>query len=329
LPAENAFSLVLSYVAYLKDKGFYGEAYQAARDVLDMVADALEFRDRANDIASLTLIAGTCARMIGEHSDSIRLLTSALHFVRTGGSRERVADILVSLALAHESLGEKHEAITAAEEAATLTPNNSSDYLQAKSVIAGFIDDGTERVRQLRNLWRRATNQQHFVVADNIAIELANLARDTEEALQHLATVRTARDFAYNYVRATIKRIEALLEAGRQDEVNTHDVADLERSYYLAYSQRLTVLFNQCHKIFWQFLESRADYRGQRSLFTYSSFLWRLNGNLEEEGRYAAKLTAALVSASPTAGEPPDPIMRYCRSRLDKLRPALAPPNTG
>ena len=178
-----------------------------------------------------------------------------------------MCDILLSLALTHESLGNKHEAIAAATEVIDRSPNNSADYLQAKAVIAGFTDDRADRIRQLKHFHRRALNYNCYTVADNIALELARESGDPEQTLRHLAAVRTRRELEYNYVRATIRRIETLIQADRLSEINCLDRKVLERSYGLAYSQRLLGIFDWCHRVSWTYFEATHDHSRQRNIF--------------------------------------------------------------
>ncbi len=211
--------------------------------------------------------------MIGEHSAAVTLLSYALPRARSSRVTQRIVDALLSLALAYESLRQKHEAIEAAEEVIKISPNNSADYLQAKAIVAGFGDDERQRIQQLKRLQGRAANHRHYTVADNISIELASAANDPEEKLKHLALVHSRREREYNYVRATVRRVETLLQAGRLSEISELDQRDLLQSYWLAYTQRMSGIFNWCHRVIWEYLDAVGDRDQQRELFRHSSFL--------------------------------------------------------
>lgn len=316
---ENAFALLLSYTTFLQEKNYYGEAYEAAREFIGMVDNDEELAELEIEMTELKLVAGKSARMIGEREAAVDLLSAALPNARRTKSRPRMCDVLLSLAMAHEGLGNKHEAITACEEVIRYSVNNTSDDLQAKAILAGFTEDKADRVGQLKRLHRRAQNFSHYTVADNIALDLAKEAGDPDEVLKHLAMVRTRRELEYNYVRATIRRVETLVKAGRSGEVNDLDRDDLERSYGLAYTQRLHGIFSWCHRVTWAYYEAINDHERQRALFVHSSLLWRLNGERDEEAMYAGKLVANMATAS-SGIDSNDPVMRYCRIRLASLK---------
>jgi tetratricopeptide (TPR) repeat protein len=266
LTVENSLSLIISYVTYLQTKGFYGEAYEASCDFLGLILTDADLADRESEISELQTIGGKCARMIGEKTIAIDLLSKALSTVRGGSNKERVSDVLLSMALSYESLGNKHDAIKNSEEVIKLSPNVSANSIQAKAIIAGFTSDRKERLKKLRALSTRAANHRFYTVADNILLDLAEEAGDPEEALRHLATVRTRRDLEYNYVRATVRRIDTLIKAGRLSEINELDREDLGRCYAMAYSQRLTGIFNYCHRVIWKYLEEIGDIKARIGL---------------------------------------------------------------
>lgn len=317
---QEAMTVALKYVDHLHNKGLYGEGYEAARDVLGIADSIPSLFQCTTEIAEIHIIAGKCARMIGERAASVHLLNAALPDARASGVRSRIESVLISLALAHEGLGNKHEAIQSANEVIELAASNSSNYLQAKAIIAGFEDDEESRQRQLVALERRARNHRHFTVADNIALDLASKATNTDEVLRHLAAVRSRHEREYNYVRATIRRIETLLNAGRASEITDLDRHDLSVSYSLCHSQRLGGVFEWCHRVFWNYLESTGDHRALRQLFLHSSFMWRLKGDVESEVRYVRKLEGHQLQFEKHGGFF-SALIRYCNARLRALLP--------
>ena len=84
---------------------------------------------------------------------------------------------------------------------------------------------------------------------------------NTEEKLKLLAEVRSHGEREYNYVRATIRRVETLLDANRHSDITQIDESDLWKSYALAYSQRLSGIFDWCHRVVWRYLQRRINVR--------------------------------------------------------------------
>lgn len=318
---EEAIRLGLRYVSYLQSKGLYGECYEAAREVLGLTNDFEVYRGFPIENAELKLLAAKCARMVGDRTTSVRLLLEALPTARASGVKGRIQDVLLSLALAYEGLDQKHESIETAERVLETATNNTSDYLQAKAIIAGFDDDAAKCSRKLRDLQNRARRFGHHTVADNISIELASRASSVDEVLRQLAFVRTRREREYNYVRATVRRIEALLSEGRWQEITELDKEDMQVCYSLAFSQRMGGIFNWCHRVVWDYFECSSQRPRMLQLFTHSSFFWRLHGDAAHEREYAERLcNSSGVSEGHSAfrGEETS-VLRYCRARLSAL----------
>jgi|GEM_PF-5347757 len=324
---EQALRLGLRFVSYINSKGLYGEGYEAAREILGTVRDNHVFDKYVDERTELQILAGKCARMIGERSESVRLLNDALPAARASKVRGRLLDILSSLARAYEGLEQRHEAVKIAEEMISLSQNNSANYLEGKAIIANLEIDRDSGARQLQALLNRAQRHGHYTLADNIAIELASRAKSTDEALDRLAVVRTRKEREYNYVRATIRRTEALLSAGRVHQISDHDVSDMSVCYQLAFSQRLGGIFNWCHRVLWDLLEARTHHEGQLALFTHSSFFWRLHGENEKELEYAKKLCDRFPP-TPIGSESTSRVIRYCRARVKALGPTNPVPAT-
>ena len=115
-----------------------------------------------------------------------------------------------------------------------------------------------------------------------------------------------------------LKGVETLLDAKRFAEITQLDEEDLWRSYSLAYSQRLSGIFNWCHRVFWRYLEVTHQFERQTGLFMVSSFVWRLNGNREMERTYL-ELLKNRTSEDFTESSGLTKLLRYCRSRLAAL----------
>jgi len=287
---SNAFSLVLSYISQLKAKGFYGEAYEAAREFLGLATHCKTPPDQQQRNL-LQRFAGSSARMIGEKNACVEFLTEALPVVRQSKQKSQLTEVLVDLSLALQGLGRNDEAKSTALEVLKVTPKETSGYFQAKSLLIEVEGEQPNRHRRLKTLRSRARNLGHHTAADNITLTLASETNNTDEKLKLLGEVKRRGERAYNYVRATIRRIETLLDSGRTTEISPTDVDDLWHSYHLAYSQRMAGIFEWCHRICWRFLSETNRENQLGALFVYSSFVWRLSGSLDAERKYLGQLT--------------------------------------
>jgi tetratricopeptide (TPR) repeat protein len=289
-----AFRLALSYASQLKSKGFYGEAYEAAKDTLAIVENMQTVYPK-EEVYHIQLLAASCARMVGERETCVNYLQTALPYVRVSGAKAALSDALQTLSMALLSLKRNAEARAAAEEVLKLAPKDSSDYLQAKATLAEINMPRANAIKYLRKLATKARNLGHFTVADNAMLEVVSDTDNTEEKLKMLNDIKSRRHLSYNFVRATIRRIETLIDAGRLSELTGTDQDDLWFSYNLTYSQRMASVFNWCHQVCWKYLEATNGRHQLGELYMHSSFVWRLRGESSEELTYTVKLQAEAI----------------------------------
>jgi hypothetical protein len=284
-----AFKLALSYVSQLNSKGYYGEAYEAAKDTLAVVESmpSVYLKDEAYHIQ---LLAASCARMVGDREACVNYLQTALPAVRQSGVKSTLTSALVILSLALQTLKRNPEAKIAAQEILDVAPKDSEDYLQAKATLAEIELARPDAIRYLRELATKAKNLGHYTVAENAILEIVSDSDNTEEKLRMLNDIKSRRGHDYNFVRATLRRVETLVDFHREDELTATDHQDLLFSYRLAYSQRMSSIFDWCHRVYWKYLmaTNRKDDLGE--LYMHSSFVWRLRGAADEELTYSLKL---------------------------------------
>ncbi len=316
---QQGITLALKYIDHLYNKGLYGEAFECAQDVLGIALQQDSLCIFEAEIAEMRLIAGKCARMLGERTASVELLSAAVSFARASGVRDRLQDVFLSLALAYQGLDRKHEALEAAKEVEALASKNSGHYLHARAVVIGFESDVQKRKQQLQRLEAKARNLGHHTVANNIALELIGESVDVEDTLRRIAVVKSSSDRHYNYIRATLRRVETLLSNDRFRDISDLDWRDVNRSYSWAYAQRLGGTFDWCHRVYWDLLCAAKNYPALHELFQYSSFIWRLSGDQAHELRYANELAKLPNAASGDLSNSFAAVVRYCQTRISEL----------
>jgi tetratricopeptide (TPR) repeat protein len=316
----TALSLATSYINQLKLKGCYGEAYEAAKDVL-AVTDSMPNEYSISETYFVSLLAASCARMVGECERSVRYLEFSLPFVREIGAKSVLADALVTLFLALQNLNRNDEARTAAKEVLSLLPRDSSGHLHAQATLAEIEMSRPEAVRFLKQLARKAKRLGHFTVADNIILEIVSDCDNTEEKLLLLNEVRSRREVSYNFVRATIRRVETLLRSNRAGDLTQRDRDDLWMSYSVCYSQRLS-LFDFCHRVCWEYLQAVGASPDLGELYVHSSFFWRLRGDGPQELKYSIELASAMTKSTSTSIV--SSVMGYVRRRVLALGAAVS-----
>ena len=287
--ATRFYNLGLSYISQLIAKGFYGEAFEAAREFLGY-AKTLPVNPDRQSLTKLRTFAAVTSRMIGQRQSCMDYLNLALPDLRAAGNKKNLSSALVDYGLAAKGLGKDSDARIAAEEILSTTQKETSDWFQAKGILAQLEPDKAARLRKLKPLATRARNLKHFTAADNLTLEIVSDSDNTEEKLKLLALVKSRGERQYNYVRATIRRVETLLDSNRANELTEIDHLDLWRSYNLAFSQNLSGIFDWCHRVCWEVMIETGETKLLAELLLYSSFLWRLNGNNASEAIYLLKL---------------------------------------
>lgn len=149
--SSSSYSLGLSYIGQLKNKCFYGEAYEAAREFLGIASSHVRGMTNS-ELQHLQILAGGCARMIGERESCVEFLQSALPSIRSSKNKKVLTDVLVDLGLALRSIGKDEEATAVAKEILDNAPKDSSDYLQAKAMLVEIDEDDATKSGSLKSL---------------------------------------------------------------------------------------------------------------------------------------------------------------------------------
>lgn len=87
-------------------------------------------------------------------------------------------------------------------------------------------------------------------------------------------------------MRALVLKSEIILKTKKIEEITESDLLSLNVAYSYTFYQRLKPLLNQCHKLVWQYWEQQNQFDQLLNLFRYSSFVWRLCNDVDEELKY-------------------------------------------
>ncbi len=220
---------------WLRDRGEWADArraYEGARNLFERDKDEVGSVQAQNNIANMDLMTGKTQAAIKTYRRSLRVFE--LH----SGTQRDTATALLNLSLAHRTLGQRDEALIAAEQAATLARGLGDAGLEARAFMA------LGAVRHDMGLWSRA--DEDYARAGSLLEAL-----DDEPAL---ATVRCQQAILYkqqgNYQRAEDLLFEALSALKRELHVHEQAVTWLNLAD-LYYSMQL---FEQA----WEYAD-RAD----------------------------------------------------------------------
>ena len=169
-----------------------------------------------------------------------------------------------------------------------------------------------ELQKKLRSLEKEARRKKHSIVANNIALELANLSTDSDTANDLRNRVIQDTSDSYNRIRGVIAKAESLSKKGSLGDLTAQERNLLSTGYSYLYGQRLTSLFNNCHSILWKLLTAENKVLQLLRMFRISSFMWRIRGEEEQEKNYLLQLRSRPdISTNKTKG---------MRSDLNELR---------
>jgi tetratricopeptide (TPR) repeat protein len=309
---NSSLKLGSSYCSLLKANSRFRDLVSASKELLLLANDIKEHAS----IPILLKLCGEGLRMTGRHEEAIHEFEKALGGIGAF-DKDEISDISLSLALAYRSIGDLDAAAKAAKDVRKYEKPGSGRYLHASSILIEYEkNDGYEE--SLKRIEKKARRTNHFVVANNILLNIADNERDQEKQFNIYNTIINCNEDDYNQIRAVIKKGIIM-----SSNLSLHEMSCLERrlisrAYAFSFTQRFYSLFNDSHKVLWALLEDKGDRPGLFQLFRYSSLIWRLKGESSREQNYAEKLRLFLAGDT---GHKEDSslaaqIARYVRIRI-------------
>lgn len=263
-------------------------------------------------LTSLMHSQASALRMTGQYERAHQIASAISLDGQSNAFKQRT---LLTIALCKESLKAPRAEIIAAAEACRKINPKSNVALNARYVIA-FNDESPDKTARLRVLYEEARKKRCNTVANNIALELADAASDSEQRKTHLRSVaesgRADKDH-YNFVRALLRI--ARLAINESGALTRQQFDDCARAYSYLYNQRLNRLFETCHSILWDVFKARGDEQNLLTLYRHSSLVWRLRRKTVIEQKYRDELTAILGSRLSKSILAADRELRYFISR--------------
>lgn len=196
--------------------------------------------------------------------------------------------------MCYEGLGRADEAMQSANACIQLDPRNNTS-LQARSISIGLQKEDVDRQKNLRLLEAQARKKKAFVVANNIALDLASECKDPMICRQLVTTISAQAVVDgdhHNAVRSILRLAKIHL-----DDDGTLPVPMLVRLidvYHYLYGEDLQGLFRACHAALWRAFEGQHEVGNLLRLFRYSSLKWRVRGLDAMETEYVERLSRLL-----------------------------------
>lgn len=315
---KSALALSESFVGQLTRGDHFRGVAQFLDDAVKIFEDYASTRPIEEstkgplDLASLKHSQASALRMIGQ-DERAHQIASAINL--DGQSNAFKARTLLTIALCKESLKVPPAEIIAAAEACRKINPKGWLALNARYIIISN-ENPPDKTARLRVLHDEARKKGCNTVANNIALELADITSDAHQKSLLLETAlksgQSDQDH-YNFVRA-------LLRIARQsfDETGTLSrqlFDDCVRAYSYLHNQRLDSLFESCHMLLWDVFKLRGDEGNLLTLYRYSSLVWRLRRKIKTEQKYRDALTVVLGSRLSKSLLTSDRELRYFISR--------------
>ncbi|OOO32628.1 hypothetical protein EFR00_32315 [Rhizobium sophoriradicis] len=299
-------SLAASFAAALSSGAHFTSCANFCRDFIALMGPD----DNEEKRAHLIRQQAYAMRMLGESERAKELYEEIEDFPFTKDTRQH---LLIELALCYKA-SDGPRAMRYAGEALKINRHNSLGF-QAQSIIAEQALADHERTRKLIELEKAARRKRFFIVADNIALILAEQTESDDEASALLANVLGRRgDSFYNQGRAVLELAERKIDAGTP--LSHQEVTQLIGCYQFLLNERVPWMLNKCHKLLWHVFSERRDWFNLLTLFRYSSMIWRLRGEEYREEDYLMGLRRILEGA-PVAHVRQHKVSHYYYARLD------------
>jgi 3',5'-cyclic AMP phosphodiesterase CpdA len=279
--------LALSYCLKLNATDRFRDAVISSKAILELLGAT----DLKKEYYEAAFIHGKSQRMIGNLDIALEKLELALAEGKSYITEEFKEEILLSLALCLQSKSRKTDALEKISELIKIAHPDSGNAIQAQAILAELTLTGAQLVTRLTELEKSARNRDSRVVANNIALGLADSGGDPEASILWLNKVILSERDNYNRSRAIIEKASILSRHINLSELTEAEHKMLGAAYSYSYAQRMGNLLDRCHQVLWKMCR-KSDYFGiLLRLFRFSSFIWRLRGENSQERKYLDQLS--------------------------------------
>ncbi len=274
------------------NKLFDNHNYHDCRIGIQEICDILKGGDFQSELAEALILYAKTLRMDTNvaNQESINCFEEVLGNSEFELDKEQNKSIYINLALAHHSIGNKEKAIESAEKVMELSQESSGLYLQADSIIVKNKFEGKEMLSKLRSIERKARLGKDYIVANNIAYDIAlHHTFDEKEKIKIYDKIIKTKTDTLNIIHSLISKAKAYIESGDIKKIKDEDKLQLSYCYSYLYFQRGQLL-TECHEVLWKLLSNDNQILELLHLFRHSSFVWRISDKVTTEKVYVQEL---------------------------------------
>ncbi|VTR92801.1 extracellular ligand-binding receptor : Metallophosphoesterase OS=Acidovorax delafieldii 2AN GN=AcdelDRAFT_0074 PE=4 SV=1: Metallophos_2 [Gemmata massiliana] len=282
LAVSRGITLAIHYLRHLYSAHRYRDAAIVARAFVQLVGQD----SHLSDWATIAKILGESLRMTGAHADAIGYLRAA---VDSGTlSDDQLGDAWIDIARCEQAIKNEEASKIAVSEALKHSKDDSIVALQAQFISLSQAPAKKQKIKTLLDLESKAKARGHSILAENIAITLAQESTRPEDKIKHLDKILSPKSKIYNRSRAIV--IKGEVQRSRNVPLSAQELRELSATYSYLHTQRFNSLFDRCHDLLWWAFEMQNDSTQLLRLFRHSSFLWRVRGENEKETKYLQSL---------------------------------------
>jgi predicted MPP superfamily phosphohydrolase len=267
--------------------------------------------------AELMLLYTHGIRMLGNELDAIKHLHSLLDKASDSITDDEKSDAWIRIAYAADTEINPDTAIKAANKTLEYAEEKSSRWYEANYIATKHQKDGEEKITALLALEKSARSHKYITCANNIALYLVTQKTDKDAVSNLLDRVLDSEKKGYTRWRGIIAKGEAAIKFNSLESLKINEKIDLMQAYSYLHAQRFGSLFDKCHSVIWEILESEKNIPQLYNLFKHSSFVWRISGMENKEAEYAALLRD--IQSDSTFITTSEAAQKYFTSRLKNL----------
>lgn len=283
---RKAIALAISLTSSYANASRYRDCAVVAGEYLAVSSEVIVEEERKH--LSTQLAKGL--RMTKKKEDALALLDSIIETNEDSLTNREIAELELLRALTLETTDDKNGALEAAYRVLEHAPKGTSRHDHALSTIIGLENSGKDRLTKLAKHESAARERGHIVVANNIALDISSELTDEAAKSEILDTVIKCKEDSYNRIRALVKKGELANIKGSSITLKDSEKIMLGQAYSFQFTQRLGNLFDSCHRVLWKTFSDAGNVRSLLFMFRLSSFVWRLNGDIDSEKEYVRQM---------------------------------------
>ncbi|HCM9322031.1 SIR2 family protein [Enterobacter asburiae] len=280
---EKITKLCIAYCMFLRNEDRFKELASFSESVYHLLKI-----NNSEDTIEILFYYSEGIRMIGNDLLVIELLQEVVETdrnilkVTNSTYEELLCTYMLSLSMTSDE-----KAVSIASRLLEVTPNRSSSYYQAKTIIASQSGNKKTKVQKLKKIEKEARKDGRTLVANNICLQLVNLNENEED--KYLKLVLSSEENTYTRIRALVSYGRKLFNTNPDKLMTGGLLTTIVDAYRYLFIQRIS-LFNRCHELLWDIFIMFAKLSDLYQLYKTSSIIWRLNGDSEREHKYSKEL---------------------------------------